>query len=528
MNKRTLSFIAIGVVVLAAGGLFALKTTYESKVKTGIENFLANLPAPMEATAGKIDVSFFDKSVVISDITGSYKGKEAVSFSLAKISATGINADAAKEGAGTTAIAKSLLVEKMVYASKAYSASIDQYAYNDISGDLNRIIDETVKALPAFMAAYADPDYATSQKKQMEFLGKITPLLAALETMTIGNGSLRDYSYTIPLKSQRLVFKIAESTMGKYSLREMGSMVVKGVTMAPEGVSTPLLELESLGMDGAELPSFIELFKAISQGVSSAALLRPTLQGQDFALKNLNVKNLSVRDPKNPDQVVFSLADGTFSYIAKASHDMDMRFSGMKMAKSLLNRGEELPESVQNLLPSVLSFSGVTQINATRKGNSDKVYDFDCKKIAFKEDSLGQFSLSLSVGDLNAMALAMGMPGPATLKNFHFNARDMRASTVFFTILAEEEDNENVTPESLRAKAISELPPSESLPNEQLRNLVEGIRYFISGEQRGLEISIAPPAPLTLQELQAAALTAPEKLGISVQHTEVKELTPGL
>lgn len=516
MNKRTLSFIIAGIAVLAAGGLFAVKTTYESKVRNGIEDFLANLPQPLEAKAGNIEVSFFDKSVVISDLTGSYKGSEAFSFSLGKLAATGINVDAAKEGAGTTDIAKTLVAEKAVYTTTLFNASIDRYAYQNISGDLNRIIEETIKATPAIVATYTDPEYATSQKKQMEFLGKITPLIAASETLTIGNGTIQNYTYTLPLNKTKAVVTIGEGSMGKYSLREMGSMVFKSISCTPEGSSTPLLQIESIGMDGAQIPSFVELFKAISQGMTSSAILRTTLQGQNFALKNLSIKNMSVRNPENLEQTVISLADSSFSYIAEASHDMDLRFDGVKIAKTLVEKGD-LPESVLALIPETLSYSGAMQIKATAKGEGGKSYDLECKKIAYKEDTLGEFTMSLAIDDINAMALMMGIPGPAALKNFDLTVKDTGASDILFTAMAAEEEGQSAA--GLRARAASELPALEELPNDALRGLVSAVKAFIEKPGNMIRITLAPASPLNLQAFQAAAIAEPAKLGLSASTT---------
>lgn len=510
MNKRTLSLIIVGIAVLAAGGLFAVKMTYESKVRNGIERFLANLPQPLECKAGKIDVSFFDKSVVISDLTGNYKGKDTVTFSLAKISAAGINADAAKEGAGTTDIAKTLVVEKAVFDSNLFSNAIDHYAYQDISGDLNRIINETIKVMPALIAAYADPEYATSQKKQMELLGEITPLIAATETLTIGSATIQNYSYTFPTMGKTVV-KIAEGSMGKYSLREMGSAIFKGVAVTPEGSAPPLIEVESVGMDGAQLPSFVAMCRALSLDATSPALLRETLRGQKFALKNLAVKNLAVRHPQDLGQTVLSLANGTFSYIAENAHDMDLRFDDMKVAKVLMEQGN-IPENALALMPETLLYNGALQIKATAKDEGGKVYDLECTKFAISENTLGNFSLSFAFDDLNPLVYIMGMSGPAALKNFDLSVKDTGASDVFFTILAEDEGN--ATAASLRAQAVSSLPAQETLPNDALRGLMSAVATFLEKSGNTLRITLAPASPLNLQEFQAA-LAEPAKLGLT-------------
>jgi hypothetical protein len=516
MNKRTLSFIVAGVVVLAAGGLFAVKNTYESKVRSGIENFLANLPQPIEAKAGKIDISFFDKSVVISDLTVKDKGQDDVTFSVAKIAATGINFDAAKEGAGTTEIAKTLVVEKCVYSSKLFNSVIDSYAYQNISGDLNRMINESVNATPAIIAAFTDPEYPTSQKKQLEFLSKMTPLIAASETLTIGNAAIKNYTYTIPVNGSKMTVSLAEATVGKYSLREMGNMVFKDTTCSMDGSSIPFVRFESISMDSAELPSFEEMFKAISQGMKSPTVLRTTLQGQKFALKNLRVKNMSVRDPKNMEQMLFSLDNSTFSYVADSAHDVDTRFDGLKMAKALLAEGG-MPEDALALMPETLVYSGAMRIKATARGEAGASYDLNCEKIAFKEDTLGEFSLSLAIDDLNSIALIMGMPGPAALKNFDLTVKDTGASNVLFTVKAAE--GENQTAAALRAEAVKELPPQEQLPNDALRSLVGAVRTFIEKPGNTLRITLAPASPLNLQTLQSAALMTPDKLGLTASTT---------
>ncbi|CAK7011222.1 MAG: hypothetical protein DELT_02092 [Desulfovibrio sp.] len=538
MTKRKLPLVIAGLAVLAGVGLFVVKMTYESKIQNSIENFFASLPAPLEAKAGKIDVSFFDKSVTITDITGGYKTEnDVVTFSIAKIAAFGINENAAKEGAGVTEIAKKLTVENLLYDSKLMHAKIGSYAYRDISGDFNRIMHECVKAFPIVAAAYTDPEYATSEKKQQQLLGELAPLLQAAETLTVGGGEAKDYTYSIPLADSKALVTIAEFTVGKYSLREMGPMAIKNITCTPEGASAPLVSLEFLGMDGAELPSFAGLFAAIGQGVTSPALLKPYLQGQKFALKNLNAKNLTVRNPENLDEILFSLGNSSFSYAATSVlapaggsdaasvgqalsvHDADLHFDGMKIAKILLERGKDLPASVLALMPETFSYSGAVQIKASAKDANNQSYDLDCKKIALKENSLGEFSLSLAINDLNTMALVMGIPGPAALKGFDLSVKDTGASQLFFTATAEDKSEEGATPASLRAEALKGLPAPDALPNDTLRGLNDAMRAFIEKPGNTLRITLAPATPLTVTALQAAALAAPEKLGLSASTT---------
>lgn len=507
MNKRTLSLVAAGIAIVIAAGFFGLKMTYESKVRNAVENFLATLPEPLEATAGRIDVSFLDKSVVISDLAGKYTGKKLVTFSIAKLSASGINADAFKEGAGTAHIADSLKIENVVYDSDFFTLKIDQYAYQNISGDLQRILNENIRAIPVFITMYADPAYFTSGREQKELFGHIAPLLEALETLSIGGVAMRGYSFSTPGDG---TVTVAEGVSGKYSLREIENMAFTNIAFTPAGSSAPVTLLGTVGIDGAALPSFAEPLKAISQGAAPSAVFQTMLRGQKLALRNLHMKDMTIRDPENPGHALLTLAGFSFSYAADSSLDMDLGFDGLKIVRELLKN--DIPEEALALMPDPLSNSGAVKITATEQDG--KLDTLECKKIAFKEDTLGNFSQSFAIRDLNTMAFLMGVPGPAALTSFDLTVTDTGASDVLYTALAA--FNENDTPERLRMETIRELPAPESLPNDTLRELVAALRTFLEKPGGTFRMTLAPASPLALWELQATALTEPEKLGLTV------------
>lgn len=516
MNKRKVLFLVGAIVVLAAAGLYGVKTTYETNVRNAIERFFASLPEPLKAKAEKIDVAFFSKSVTITGLTVSAQTEDGQhDFSAAEITASGINPEAVKEGAGKTRLARTLEVKNYLYASKDITVKAERETYKNIDADFGLLVTEGAKALPVFFRSGPTPASPLPKREEMRIFTDLAPFMAAAETISIAEYSAMNYVYVIPTgKGETTITTVAKSSMKDYSLRATGPVALSGIACAPVG-SSPGVRIESMGWDSAKLPSFVPMFKALGKDESPEAVIE-TMKGQDFALRNLYVKNLSVHKKEDVEETLFSLKDFSFSYIAEAVHELAIRYDSLDVDKKILAKGKALPPAALNLLPETLSYSGVTRISASKSEHSN-IYAVDCDEMTFREKKLGAFTLRFAVRDIDpAVVVQTGDPGPAVLKSFALSITDTGVSDIIFASLAQQEGS---TPETMRARTLGEFPPPAAIPNEVQRELIDAIRSFTASSGNTLAIALAPATPLTFRALQEAALLNPRALGLSASTT---------
>ena len=526
MNKRKIGIIAGVLCLLAVAGFFVVKMQFESNIRGTIESTLAGLPQPLAAKAEEIDVSFSDKSVTLTNlkVTYTYSLKKGDSeetipmdYTFDRITAKGINMDGFKEGAGTQKLVDSLVFVNAKFMSPLAQSHVGLYTFDNITGDFQQLYTEFAKALPVMMAANAKPEFAERQAEQRKLMDALAGILKAYETVHIDKSTFEDYQYAIDFEGTKVDVHFASGQSLDASMRKMGPVVLKNMTVKTKDVEVG--KLDSLSMDEIILPSFAEFFKVLGQdAMPSRHILQGLLKGQTFVLKNLRMKNLETRHPLFKDTPFFTLADVDFSYTAETAHTIDFSFSNLNLPKSVLLRQSRLPAQTMAALPDVITLEGVMQQSATPK--DEGAYDAECKKIFLKGTGLGEGTLSFAISDLNFMAVMMGMPSKAALKNFDLSLRDAGFSDVAFAINGLYSGKSG---EEARAEEVASIREElEEDPDVMGKEIIAGFADFLEKSGNTLRIKVAPASPISLEDAHKALLSNPETLGLSVTVTPNK------
>ena len=523
MNKKKLFIIVGGLCLAAAIGLFVVKAQYESKVRAEIENVMANLPSPLTAKADSIDVSFFNKSVSMTNLKGTYTftqtqpGKEEslpIEYTIARVHAAGVNVDGFQPGAGLVKLMDTLEFTDTRLTSPLVQATIEDYRVQGISGDYPLIETEITKALPALMAANARPDFPANDEEVKTLMAGLASFIKAYETVRIESASIKNYVYSIVVEGKKFNVVMGSMEGKEYSLRKMGPFAVKDVTAEVDGA--PVLAMESFSMEEMVLPSFAEFFTALGENPDpSPMLIQSLFKGQPFAMKNLRIKNLNVRHPMAKDRTIFSLGDSDFSYVAETAHTMDFSLKDLNIDKAVLEDEADLPEEALATLPETLSFEAAVQQVLTPKAPG--AYDIDAKRIFFKGAGLGEATLSLAANDVNSMALMMGMPSKAALKSFSASLTDAGFSTVAF---AADSAYSERSADQARAETVADMRRSLERETSPIgKEMLSALIQFTEKAGGTLTIAVQPAEPLTFDKLMAASESEPAALGFSVNVT---------
>lgn len=522
MNKRKVGLIAGVLCLLAVAGAFAVKMQYESKIRGDIEKALASLPQPLSATAGKIDVSFFNKSVTIANLKATYtmkigKGDATqtlpIEYTVDRIEAAGINIDGFKEGAGAAKLLDSLVLVNTRFTSPQAQSFLARNEARDISGDASQLIAGIAKALPAILEIGASPDFGLSETEQKEFIAAFSGILKAYETVIIGESSIEGYQSTTDFDGTKVEIRMASGQAGKSTIRNMGPVTLKHLTAAVDGVQW--VTLETISMGEIVLPSFVGFLDILSKGdIPDPQLLKGMFKDQTFALKNLRLKNLEARHPMLGDTPIFTLGEVDFSYVAETDHTVDFTFNDLGVPKAVIINGTGLPGAALANLPDTITFEGVIQQVAIPRETG--AYDAECKKMFLKGSGLGEASLSFSIANLNALAFLMRMPQPQ-VKNFDLSLTDAGFSEAAFAVSGLFEGK---TSELARAAEVASLRKTlEEDPETPGKEVIAGLADFLEKPGKSLRITMTPASPLSLEELEALALTDPAALGLTVTVT---------
>jgi len=527
MDKRKIGLIAGGAFVILLAVIFGMKLRYEWKVQGAIEDALAALPQPLVVKAGDIDVSFFNKSVTLTNVKGSYTltvpqaaspdGADQsipMEYTMASVAATGVNIDGFKEGAGVAKLLDSLTITGVAFTSPLAQATIDRYYLEGISADFARLAGEIRNAFPALMEANAIASYQQSREQTQELMHGIASILKAYETMQVKKLSLKNYAYSMNAEDAKVDMLMGSMEARDYSIRQMGPFSLNDVKMSLNG--TPFMEMKAVTTDGMVLPSFVALVEELAKSpFPSQSVLQETLKGQNFALKNLRFKDITLRHPMQKDLTVFSLADSTFSYVAKDAHVMDFAFSNLNIAKSVIEQQAGIPASVLATQPEIISFEGAIQQQTKMKEPGS--YDVAVKRAHIKGTGLGEASLALAANNINSMAIMMGAPGGAELEKFEISLTDKGLSDVIFALdgmhsgsnAAEQREQE-------LADLREQLEEETSVAGKQI---LTGIIAFLEKTGATLSVVIAPPTPTGLDQLSEAFEAGSPDLGLSVTVT---------
>lgn len=505
MNKKKIGIIVGGLCLLALAAVFIVKQQYESKVQKDIETFLATLPEPWSAKAEKIEVSFFDKSVTLTNLKGTYtftlplNGKQEsmpMDFTFDRVKATGVNVEGFEPGAGTVKLLDSLDFTNTAFISPLAQSSIESYSIEGISADFRLVADEIAKAAPTIMAANAVSDYPASNAEMNKMMGAFAGIFKAYETVTIKRFSFKNYKYALDFQGQKIDMFMGGAEAKEYSIRKLGYCSVTDVKASLNG--TPVFSMESSSSDEMILPSFVRMFEVMAKNeYPSPNDLLASLKGQTFALKNMRIKNMVVQSPLEPGKTVFSLADTSFSYVAEDSHALDFSFGGLAVDRSLIAMANGLPAAPFSTLPDPVTLEGALALDVTAQ--PDGLSGLNVKKLFVKGPGLGEANLVSESGNINIQSLMRGIPDTSvTQKNFELSVTDGGLSEVFFAVggymggvSAEEARDAHV--ESLEEDLEDE---DTKIGQEVLTALIE----FLSKPGGTLKLVVAPPAPATIDD----------------------------
>ena len=527
MNRKLIAAaIAVGLVGAgAAGGFFWVKSSYESQVRSGIEQLVAAVPEPCKASVGTIDVDYSKKTVVLGNFaaTCTVQG-EPLNVSIKRVIATDIDPKAFKAGTGNITLVKSLELENLALVGGApeakLEAMLETYRLEDISGDMQVILPALTKAVPGLAVAYSKGDQiAEDAEVRKQVMEAFAHVLRAYETVKVGKISMRNYTYSLPVEGMAIAVSMKNSETTRFNILNMGPAKSTGISASLNGV--PFLELDSVSVDGVKLPSFVPLLEYLAANDEPSGMaVWGLLKGKDFALQNIRMGKLSVSNPLEPGKPLASLGEATFSYEAAAAHTYKSAYKDLAIAKDVYAQADVLPQEILDLLPATLHLDSTTDIAVTLKENG--IADVACNTLSLKEASLGSVALGFAVQDINSLSVMMGSPGAAALKNASLTLVDKGFSEIGMTIAAQnaeqDENPELRTAKGQRANMTALLmAQSQALPNDVLKNLVNSLAGFLEKPGQSLSLSITPETATNMMQLQQFAFTAPEKLGLKAE-----------
>ena len=514
MNRKIVTFVVIAVIAVT-GGFFWIKSRFDAQVRQGIETFVASIPAPCTMTIGKIDVDSFKRTVTLFDaetICTSNNGEQK--FSAKRVVAANVNMDAFKEGAGKTVLLKKLELADVAFMGPGLAGSMEYYRLEGIAGDMKIIWPAISRALPGLALAYNRlDDLETNKELQRKLMAAFVDVLRAYETVAIDTFEMRNYTYRLNADDMPLSMTVRDVMGSKYALRDMGPIQLAGISVTLG--DTPVLSMESMGLEGAKLPSFVPLFEIAASGREPAlSEIQEVFKAKDFSLKNVYSKNMLVQDPRQPGQMICSLAESSFSYDGSAMHHAAIAWKDLSVNKALYTEGSGLSAGVLALIPDTVHVGGSFVVQAATKDKG--FYDITWEAMV-KEQALGSLLIKADVLNVHAMAVAMGSPGAAALGSMTLLATDTGISEILFTLAAEKE---GVTAEEQRASVVRQLSRSQgALPNDTIRNLAENIMKFLEKPGSSITVSLKPESPLNALLLKQLFVADPVKLGLSVSLT---------
>ena len=528
MNRRKIS-ILVGVVgILAVAVVGVLKWHFESDIRSKIETFLAELPEGLTAKAEKIDVSFFDKSVVITNLNAAYslslEGLDypiSITSSASRVIIAGLNRDGFKPGAGVAKLADAFIVEGLNVEDNSQenikaASRTARYSMENISADVASVVAETKKIFPTFMAIIKTSNNNPGEEDIQKMLQELSGLFKAYESVHAGKYSFTGYQYDVEFEGHKINLTMADGMATDYSIRKIGPTAVNTVkaTFNDEEVLT----VDSIGLEEIALPSFVKLFEVLAKDPSPEAVLE-SLKGQPFAVKNLKLKNLRVTDPTVKGRTIFTMAEQDVNYgVENKALVLNSTISGLDIKKSLFGELFELPESVFVSLPDTITFEGNIEQAIALK--DQMLLDLDYKKLFVKGTGLGEASLSFTLSDINPLMLAMRGSDSSTLKNFDFSMTDTGLSTVLF---AKEAFENETTPEESRASAVESLRDDiEEETNKVEQEIMAALANFLERTGGTLQFTLNPEQPSSISQLMQSFHMDPEALGLTITFTPGK------
>lgn len=540
--KSKTPLLLAALLVLGLAGFFGFQWHKGNLLRQGIEKSLAMLPENVKMTVGNIDVPLIGSSVILSDVTVAMDSALGPSVQTVKqVRITGLNPAAFLPETGVIPLADSVEATGMQWSAPGVDMRVASQRMEDLRGDAGLISREFREQWPllqslAVITPKADP------KESLAKMSGLIGLIRAMETLYIGRLYLEDQEFDLDLKVDHEHFALPENIdpfrlamrwrmealeIREYSLGSVGPMRGQNLHMEAEDKSTVFIA--ALGWDSMRLPSYADLFALMNKpevlenpDLANAELME-LFKRQPLAINNLRLSDMRGDTPNSDQNPQFVMRDGSFSYaLQDPTQDFQLRYSGLAVEKARLNSGErEIPEEVFALLPATLVMDGALEFTLTR--NSPQSMDVDCKLLHAKLKDIGEASLTLTLNDFYALEAAMGrFPGQGTLVRSRLSLTDIAASNILLAVEAAQR-GPNSTPEALRQQLVGQaLGTAQRLPEGPFRTLAENLAQFLRAPGGSFELTIQPPQPLPMKELQLGLLENPEKLGLSSHFTPGK------
>jgi hypothetical protein len=314
------------------------------------------------------------------------------------------------------------------------------------------------------------------------------------------------------------------SEMTDYSLRETGPLVMKGLGVNVDGEKWA--SCESLGWDKVLLPSYGELLLAMSSEFMeatpdpSAPTISEILQSSPTAFTNVTVKNLQILGGEEDEEKFLSLAESRVSYTMNGpAHDLTVSYDGVEIPKSLLEDSDDaLPASALAVLPETLVLSG--GLEAALSVSDASGISLDCKTISLALQDLCRVDMNFALEGMNSrnvlMGAIQGAPIAANLSRMELTLTDLALSDFVFAVLAGNLSQEGMQPETIREQYVAVVEAGgRSLHSKTLKELASNMALFLKKPGATFTLALHPANPLPILEIEVAAVTNPDSLGLS-------------
>lgn len=516
--KRPVLIALCAIFLLALGIGLVVHQRYVASTRDRIADFLATLPEPINASAGNIDVSFFNRSVTLRDVTGSLDGEDkAHTFSVKTATISGLNLDALDKNAGVMQLAEKMEIRDVAVAGPLVTGSIDSYVLEGISGDFPLLLSEGAAVLPSLLDLAKNPE-ELSRRNGSALLGGVARLLRAYETVRIKKAVITGYAYSAAIDGETLGVKVEHAEVNDYSIRSLGRTIMHNLAATMNDV--PVVSIAALGMDRGAFPSFVPFLEETAFGLPPALLLRKLFRNELFEMKNLRCEGLAVRTPNAQDKPALTLSNATFSAFSAPAGDveMDFSFTGLLLDKTIIADNKAVTPKALALFPDPFTLEGAFKM-ATASGKPN-AFDLSVDRVNLKGPGLGEFNLDFKITDISALNPLMDLAEKTALTALNLAMTDSGLMEIMFTVKGERmgtsagEEREAAL-SRLAAEALTSSGPSQ-------RALAEAVATFLKKPGGELRISLRPATPLTGSDLQQLPEKDPESIGLTILATPGK------
>lgn len=501
-KKLTLPLI-LGILLLVAAAVFGAGKYMESTQIKRLNEAIARIPANYGFRVGSVEGSLFGRSLTLNKVAFTLPSDTAnASVTMESVAVEGISFEGLA-APGMAALADAVTITGMVTTGGDFVASTEQCVLQGFKADLPQLATEWEAvfrenaASLGWLARFALKDVPapldrTADKKPFSLSFSADRYVSKGDRFAFSN---RDGQF-------EMFFGASE---GKdFSFEKFGPTTFKDIQAKYNGrLFFSVVECGFAGI-ASPLPNRLDNEPPLGQNPFTG----------DFILDGGYVKDMTL---------VMALPDGTASPVAvkeatlaanftEARQRMSMAVSSMTLAKELLRGGAAetaglVPmEDVLAVLPDTLTVDGR--------------FVMDVNSLENNEISLDLTPLALSVKDLGAFSLAVGIQGrpdmdlekDAKCRFLEISVTDAGISEPLFALLAKQQDK---TPSFLRREARMALSAVGLALQGPFADLVTHCLDFLEKPGANLTIKLEPAQPTGAEELGETMVLDPVKAGLS-------------